>query len=386
MDAQQFAQIVMQHVSESLQPVVDALAKRIDDGLLALRAEFSAMVMALPPAKDGTPGAPGKDADMDALRAEIGEIVPKAVEAAIALLPPAKNGEPGMPGRDADMGSLRGEIADLVPKAVAEAVAALPKPKDGTSVSIEDVMGPIHAAVKDAVAAEATALRGDEQIASVVSPLLTCAKVELEQAARAHIAAVIAALPVPQDGTSVSIDDVLPELTKHLDSLVSALPAPKDGESPSAEAVAAALEPKVAAWALDFERRAQGVLERAIDRVPRPKDGADGRDGADGLGFEHLACEYDGDRRIVLRFVAGERIKEFPIDLPVVLDRGVFKEGGTYARNDGVTYGGSWWIARIDNPAGKPGVSDDWRLAVKRGRDGRDGRDGIDKTAPVKLT
>jgi hypothetical protein len=57
-----------------------------------------------------------------------------------------------------------------------------------------------------------------------------------------------------------------------------------------------------------------------------------------------------------------------------------------YRKGDGVTWGGSFWIAQKDAPEGRPGLSDDWRLAVKKGRDGRDGRDGIDKTLAVKVS
>src|SRR5690625_3473077 len=52
----------------------------------------------------------------------------------------------------------------------------------------------------------------------------------------------------------------------------------KDGTSVSLEDVEAMLSGKMAEWALDFERRAQGVLERAVDRMPKPADGKDGRD------------------------------------------------------------------------------------------------------------
>jgi len=58
--------------------------------------------------------------------------------------------------------------------------------------------------------------------------------------------------------------------------------------------------------------------------------------------------------------------------------KGVFVEGREYRTGDGVSLGGSFWIAQLDNPAGRPGTSDAWRLAVKRGRDGKDGLPGKD--------
>lgn len=102
-------------------------------------------------------------------------------------------------------------------------------------------------------------------------------------------------------------------------------------------------------------------------------NGMDGRDGKDGLGFDDLEFSHDGERGFVLRFVQGERVKEFPFTLPVVLDRGVYKAEAAYAKGDAVTWAGSLWIAQEDT-AEKPDTGKGWRLAVKRGRDGKDAR------------
>lgn len=100
-------------------------------------------------------------------------------------------------------------------------------------------------------------------------------------------------------------------------------------------------------------------------------DGKDGVDGVDGLGFDDLDL-VETDDGIVLRFTRGDIVKEFP--LPVVVDRGVWREGG-YRKGNGVTWGGSFWIAKRDTDE-KPETSDAWRLAVKRGRDGKPGDPG----------
>lgn len=110
------------------------------------------------------------------------------------------------------------------------------------------------------------------------------------------------------------------------------------------------------------------------DGAPGEK-GTDGRDGADGVGFDDMVVEHDGERTIALRFIRGEEIKEFAFSIPVVLDRGVYKADKEYSQGDAVTWGGSLWIAQTA-AKGKPGESDGWRLAVKKGRDGRDGKDG----------
>jgi hypothetical protein len=52
--------------------------------------------------------------------------------------------------------------------------------------------------------------------------------------------------------------------------------------------------------------------------------------------------------------------------------RGVFDTAETYVKHNCVTHGGSLWIAMCDSP-GWPGAADNnWKLAVKRGKDGKD--------------
>jgi hypothetical protein len=100
------------------------------------------------------------------------------------------------------------------------------------------------------------------------------------------------------------------------------------------------------------------------------KDGRDGVDGKDGLGFEDLKVDYDGERRFALQFLRGAEVKEFAFTLPLVLDRGVWREGH-YEKGDAVTWGGSTWIAQRDTDA-KPDAADgSWRLSVKKGRDAK---------------
>lgn len=54
--------------------------------------------------------------------------------------------------------------------------------------------------------------------------------------------------------------------------------------------------------------------------------------------------------------------------------RGVWQKADSYRRGDAVTYDGSLWIALQSVEADKPGASDAWQLAAKRGRDGKDVR------------
>lgn len=148
----------------------------------------------------------------------------------------------------------------------------------------------------------------------------------------------------------------------------------------AADMVSKAIEDRVqaraAAWELEFERRAAGVLERAVDRMPKAADGLDGkdgRDGIDGLSVDDLKFEYDGDRGLTLRFVRGEHVKVFSIQMPIPIYRGTFAAEKSYDRGDTVTWGGSQWIAIKSAPAGNPGSTEDWKLAVKRGDQGKKG-------------
>lgn len=114
--------------------------------------------------------------------------------------------------------------------------------------------------------------------------------------------------------------------------------------------------------------------------------GDDGKPGADGLGFDDLSVEYDGEKTVTLKFVRGEQSKEFPLVLPVVIDRGVFSEGKTYEPGDGVTWARNYWIAQ-KHTAEKPCAGPDWRLAVKGGRDGKDGKiEPAAKSGPIRVT
>ncbi len=165
------------------------------------------------------------------------------------------------------------------------------------------------------------------------------------------------------------------------------------------EHVAAAIQPLVAKIVV-LEAQAPvagiGVTSAIIDRAGNlvltmsdgstkdlgpvvGKDGEPGKDGNDGLAFEDMTEELEDDgRTIVRRYSRGDQVKEFRHQVSMVLDRGVYKDGREYERGDGVTWGGSFWIAQ-QKTTEKPDGGDCWRLAVKRGKDGK----SAPVTAPV---
>lgn len=169
--------------------------------------------------------------------------------------------------------------------------------------------------------------------------------------------AAAALIPAPKDGESFTLQQVQDLVAK----AVALVPLP------TAEQVAGSLDAThLSKWALDFERRAQDLLQRCVDRMPTPKDGVDG------MGFEDMTVEYDGNRTFTFAMVRDARRKAFEFKVPVMIYRGIFNEASSYDKGDVATWGGSSWVALKDSPQGKPGQSRDWQLIVKKGTDGRD--------------
>lgn len=210
---------------------------------------------------------------------------------------------------------------------------------------------------------------------------------------RRYFDGLIAKMPAPKDGKdgAPGKDADPEEIRAAIAKAVSEIQEPqdgapgkdgepgKDGASVTVDDVLPQLEAGFSRWALDFERRAADVLQRATERIPVPKDGVDG------MSIEDLTVEDDGDGRVTFRFARGEVSREFTIRVPRFKDQGVYRDGYEHQKGDGVTFGGSFWIAQQDDPPGKPGDPDSgWRLAVKKGRDGKDGSVPSAPRGPVR--
>lgn len=257
-------------------------------------------------------------------------------------------------------------------------------------------------------------------------------------ALKSHLEELVKAIPAPQDGKSVTIDDLTPMIREEAAKAVYELPPAKDGESVTAEdvrpmlaemvgeavkaippaeagkdadmgalkthlselvkgiqvhsapsvqeiadAVSAGFERRFSDQQLSWERLARETLEKAADRMPVPKDGRDA------LSLESFDMELGEDgRTVTVKMQAGEVVIEKSVKIASVIDRGVYSAEKCYEQGDGTTYGGCYWIAQKDAPGGVPGGSADWRLAVKKGRDGKDLRDSAsrhDPKDPVKI-
>lgn len=250
-------------------------------------------------------------------------------KATASLIPAPKDGVDGLPGKDADPAFIR--------QLVAEEVTKIPVPANG----------------KDGVDGR------DGADGKSVDP----------ETVKQMVQAAVAEIPVPKNGTDGK------DGKNGVDG--------KDGVAPTVSEVAAVFERRFSDLALAWERQARDLFDKAVDKMPIPKDGKDGRDALPLESFDMVLAE-DG-RTVIFKMQSAECSKEHRIKFPTVIDRGRFNKELAYDAGDGVSYAGSFWIAKCDNPLGTPGSGEtDWRCAVKRGEKGRDLRDNASKHDPSK--
>lgn len=346
----------MQTALDAIQPAPELpnIAGMIEEAVAAIPAPLSedgikgivdGAIAALPPAPELPDVAGMIKLAVDAIPAPISEDKIKGmIDGAISVLPPA----PEMP-----------DVSGMIEMAV----AAIPDPisPDGMKVLIAEVI-------------EAQPAPEPMEINYTPSP----------EQIREWAAMVAEIIELPKD---VTVDDVSPMIEEQIAKGLAAIPVPKDGKDGKDGAPGKDGEPgKDGAPGKDGVGLAGGIIDRdghlnftLTDGTVRDlgmvcgKDGEPGKPGADGFGFDDLTEELaDDGRTIITRYIKGERVKEFRHALAVVLDRGVYKSGCAYQTGDGVSYGGSFWIAQATTDE-KPEGGKGWRLAVKRGRDGKDG-------------
>lgn len=119
---------------------------------------------------------------------------------------------------------------------------------------------------------------------------------------------------------------------------------------------------------------------RNLARLPGPR-------GPDGLGFDDMTMEHDGERGFKFVFARGSEKKEFAFTVPMMIYRGIYQEGRVYAKGDVTTWGGSMWHSDADNVTERPSdtAKTAWKLVVKRGRDGKEVVSLPPKSGPVKI-
>lgn len=294
--------------------------------------------------------APLREAN-EALRTENAELRERL--AAIEARPEPE--EPADPAETA--ATIKAMIDAAVSERVSEAVEGIEVPE------LPDVQPMVDAAVRAAV----EALPKPEPVD--LSGLATKAEVD-------EVRAALAVLPEPPPAPDLSGFVTKDELAE----VAAAIPAPVDLSGLASQAEVD--EVKTAVEAIRIPDPVPGKDGRGIEDVKVNDDRevivkfTDGEtknlgsfDGRHGLGFDDMQAEWDGERTLTLRWVRGEQAEEKAIRLPVMIYRGVWREG-SYERGDTVTWGGSLWIAQEDTDE-KPETGKAWRLAAKRGRDYR---------------
>ncbi len=308
-----------------------------------VRDEVSRAVAALPLQK----GEDGKSVDLVELSGEIMAAAAKAV----AALPVPTN------GRDFDPLLLRAEVekavgalpppadAAAVRELVERAVNAIPRPQDGKSVDPEEVERLVETKVEKAVATIPKPKDGEN--GKDYDP--TVLRAECLLAARAAVAELPPA-PAGKDADQVAIADIVYE------RMMKSIRLPEDGKSVTVEDVKPLLEGEVSRWELEFERRAEDRLQRAVDRLPKARDGV-------GIDDFDLSVKGEGILVVSIRRADGEIVaKEIELDgWPAYRD--TYEPGTTYKRNQSMTYGGSVWVAKQETDLPPPGNG--WRMAVK---------------------
>ena len=353
----------------ALMPVAKDGRDGRDVDMEVMRAMIAQAVSELPKPSDGKDG---RDADMDALKAFITKCVSE--------IPPAAPGKEGEPGKDFDPAMLAAAIEEGVRKALPAAVqkaldelmpdliikvaAVVPKPRDGI-----DGKSPDEAEIVAKLTEKM--LRAVEALPKPVDGRdgRDAPEVDID----AVVAKALALIPKPRDGVdgkdaeAVDADQIIEAVVKRLPEVKDGVNGRDgaDGQSVTLDEVRPIVEAEAARWQLEFERSATEVLRRAVENMPKPENGKDGKDG---LSFETFDVSLEG-RTFTFLLGNGENIVRKDIKVPFPLDRGTYRSGESYEKGDTVTYGGSQWIAKKDTNEAPP--SDAWRLCVKKGKDGK---------------
>jgi len=321
--------------------------------------------------------------------------------------------------KHADIKAMMAEIAPVIKEYASSALepvlarldeierrfAAIPVPKDGKDADPVEVASIVRAelvsdlkALRDAVDAIPPAPELPDIAGMIAEAMSALPDPVSAEAVMEMVNEAVAAIPLPKDGRDgLDVSDV--DLTLSEDGCTMALrftigdmehafevPLPvgpsgengkdgKDGrdgiDGKDGAGIKDLLIDRDGNLVASFTDGRMKSLGSVIGKDGEPgKDGAPGKDGRDGFGFDDLDM-VEGDEGVFLRFSRGDVVKSFR--LPVVTDRGVYREGTSYLKGNGVTWGGCFWIAQKDNPEGKPDSPDsDWRLAVKRGQNGKD--------------
>jgi hypothetical protein len=355
------------------------------------QAALEAAIKAIPAPAKGDKGDPGKDApavDVDAIAEKVlarvvpprdgkdadPEVIRSEVAKAVAAIPRPKDGEPGKDAAPVDVDAIAasvlakvrvpqdGKDADpaQVQAAVEKAVASIPKPKDGepgkdASVDVEAIVRAVRALVKDGKDADPEFIR-------------------------AEVSKAVAEIPRPKDGESVHPDTVALMLRREVDAALANIKLPKDGDdgAPGRDALAIDILPTIDETKSyprgTFAEYRGGTIRAIRNTDPITGDLASAGWSIAARGVWEETEELLADGRTTVRktkYTCGT-VFERKTKSAQIIYRDIFRPETEYDKGDIVTFGGSTWHCMVDKPTDKPGISDQWRLIVKKGAPGKD--------------
>lgn len=263
----------------------------------------------------------------------------------------------------------------------AEVLRRVPDPVEPDPVELPDIEAMVRDAVDKAVAEMPAAPTVDEVLAGITIPQpeplpdikamiieSLPAPVEPEPVdEQAIVDKVLAGITLPEP-PPVELPDIGAMVDDAVSKAVAEMPQAKDGR----DALEIEILPEID-LAKNYPRGTFAKHKGGLWRAYQTTTGMHGWEClVDGIAG-HEIRQLD-DRTFEAESVLSSGAKaSHTISVPVVLDQGTYKADQVYAKGDGVTWGGSFWIAQDDVPTTKPGEDAQWRLAVKRGRDGRHG-------------
>lgn len=248
----------------------------------------------------------------------------------------------------------RPDVAALVSSEVSKAVAAIPAAKDGKDCDMSAVKALVDEAVKSLPTPKDGKDADPAEIAKIVK-------------------AAVDALPKPQDGKSVTLDDVQPVIKAEVEKAVALIPVPKDGAG-----VAGAMIDRDGNLNLTLTNGEVKNLGRVV-----------GTDGVDGISLDTFDMEYLPEtHEVAIKAVCAGRVKELRYPAGGIRPAGYWRDGSKAKAGDVWTRNGSMWIAKRDTSASPEPKSEDWYLAVQRGKDGesivKTVREGPEPPIPLK--
>jgi hypothetical protein len=177
--------------------------------------------------------------------------------------------------------------------------------------------------------------------------------------------AAIEAIPPPKDGESVPVEQVERMVAEAVGKAMGAVRMPADGE-PGRDAVHIEILP-----AIDGEKAyPRGTYARHAGGLWRSFETTAGMKGWECIveGVAEISVTLQGRSLFLGVTKSAGTTERHPLTLPVMVYRGVWKEG-EYQTGDTVTWNGSLWHCDVATDQ-KPGDGAAWTMAAKGGAQG----------------